>query len=124
VVGLDADAVFLDYARQYANSRGFLNIEFVLGGVFGTGLPAGTFDLVHTRFVASTIGSTEKLLEECTRLTRPGGCVAFQEADLSTLNCYPSHAAWERLKNAFTEVFPHIAGKPSSAHDEQCAGSA
>jgi ubiquinone/menaquinone biosynthesis C-methylase UbiE len=117
VVGLDADAVFLDHARQHANSRGFVNVEFLPGDVFRTGLPAGTFDLVHTRFVASTIGNAERLLEECARLTRPGGCVAFQDADLSTLNCYPSHPAWERLKRAFTGVFPNIAGKPWSAHD-------
>jgi hypothetical protein len=73
--------------------------------------------LVHTRFVASTIGDAERLLEECVRLTRPGGCVAFQEGDMSTLNCYPSNHAWERLKGAFAEVFPHIAGKPWSPHD-------
>src|ERR1051326_1228095 len=40
VVGFDADAVFLDHARQYANSRGFLNVEFMRGDVFRTGLPA------------------------------------------------------------------------------------
>ena len=117
VVGLDADAVFLDHARQHANSRGFVNVEFVAGDVFRTGLPAGTFDLVHTRFVASSIGNAERLLEECARLTRPGGCVALQEGDMSTLNCYPSNHAWERLKGAFTVVFPHIAGKPWSPHD-------
>ena len=60
VVGLDADAVFLDHARQHVNSRGFTNVEFVPGDVFRIG--------------------------------------------------------WERLKGAFTEVFPHIAGKPWSPH--------
>jgi len=94
-----------------------VNVEFVPGDVFRTGLPAGTFDLVHTRFVASTIGDAERLLEECVRLARPGGCVTFQEGDMSTLNCYPSNHAWERLKGALTEVFPHIAGKPWSPHD-------
>jgi len=117
VVGLDADAVFLDHARQHADSSNLVNVEFVTGDVFRTGLPAGTFDLVHTRFVASTIGNAERLLHECVPLTRPGGFVAFQEADISTLNCYPSNHAWERLKGALTEVFPHIAGKPWSPHD-------
>jgi ubiquinone/menaquinone biosynthesis C-methylase UbiE len=116
VVGLDSDAVFLEHAREYSNSRGFANIEFVTGDVFHTERPAGTFDLVHTRFVASTVGNAERLLDECMRLTRPSGCVAFQEADMSSLNCYPSHPAWERLKRTFSEVFPHIAGKPSSVH--------
>src|SRR5262245_8335079 len=50
VVGLDADPVFLDHARQDANSHGFANIEFVLGDVYNSALPAGSFDFVHTRF--------------------------------------------------------------------------
>jgi len=117
VVGLDADPVFLDHARHHANSRGFANIEFVLGDVYSSGLPAGSFDFVHTRFVASTVGGPERLLQESVRLTRPGGTVAFQEADMFTLNCYPAHPAWDRLKRAFAEVFPYISGNPWSAHD-------
>src|SRR5215472_13266260 len=37
VVGLDADAVFLEHARREAASRGFANIEFAAGDVFRTG---------------------------------------------------------------------------------------
>ena len=117
VVGLDADPVFLDHARQHANSQGFANIEFVLGDVYNPGLRAGSFDLVHTRFVASTAGNPERLLQESIQLTRPGGNVAFQEADMLTLNCYPAHPAWERLKSAFAEVFPYISGNAWSAYD-------
>ena len=117
VVGLDADAVFLDHARQHTNSRGLTNIEFVTSDVYGSGLPAGSFDLVHTRFVASTVGNPERLLQESVQLMRPGGIVAFQEADMFTLNCYPAHPAWERLKRAFAGVFPHISGNPRPAHD-------
>jgi ubiquinone/menaquinone biosynthesis C-methylase UbiE len=116
VVGLDRDAVFLDHARQHANARGFANVDFVTGDVFHTGLPAGTFDLVHTRFVVSHVGNVEGLLEEFARLTRPGGCVAIQEADFSTLKCYPSHPAWERLKRAFEELYPMSVGNPQFAH--------
>src|SRR5262249_28691730 len=97
--------------------QGFANIEFVLGDVYNSGLRAGSFDLVHTRFVASTAGNPERLLQESIQLTRPGGNVAFQEADMLTLNCYPAHPAWERLKSAFTEVFPYISGNAWSAYD-------
>ena len=34
-----------------------------------------------------------------------------------TLNCYPAHPAWERLKRAFARVFPYIGGNQWSAHD-------
>jgi ubiquinone/menaquinone biosynthesis C-methylase UbiE len=116
VVGLDSDAIVLDYARRHADSHGFVNVEFVVGDVFHTELPAGSFDLVHTRFVLSNVGNAEGLLAECARLTRPGGCVAFQEADISTLNCYPPHPAWERLKRALAELLPQSAGNPQFAH--------
>jgi SAM-dependent methyltransferase len=116
VVGLDADAVVLDYARQDASSRGVGNVDFVTGDIFRTGLPAGSFDLVSTRFVLSNVGNAEGFLEECARLTRPGGCAAFQEADISTLHCYPSHPAWERLKRALVDILPKAAGDPQFAH--------
>jgi ubiquinone/menaquinone biosynthesis C-methylase UbiE len=117
VVGLDADDIFLGHARQHAQALGFGNVEFVAGDVFHTGLPAASFDFVHTRFVACTVGHAEELLAECARLTRPGGCVAFQESHMATLNCYPAHPAWERLQRAFAKVFPYIAGDAWSGHD-------
>ena len=110
VVGLDADDVFLDHARAHAQERGITNIEFVSGDVYRSALPAASFDLVHTRFVASTAGQPDSLLEEAIRLTCPGGIVAFQEPESSTLNCYPAHPAWERLKQALANIFPHVGG--------------
>jgi SAM-dependent methyltransferase len=101
VVGLDMNAEFLAHARRNAAE----NVEFRLGNAYSSGLPAGTFDLVHMRFVASTAGSPERLLKEATRLARPGGIVALQEPDGSTLNCYPPHPAWDRLKSALLGAF-------------------
>ena len=103
VVGLDADPVFLDYAR--ARARGRMNIEFVAGDAYRTGLARGSFDLVHVRFVASTAGEPAALLKEMIGLTRAGGTVALQEPDVSTLNCYPPHPAWDRLRDAIAQAF-------------------
>ena len=102
VVGVDADPVFLDHARTEAHGR---RVEFVLGNAYDTGLADGSFDLVHVRFVASTAGEPAALLQEAIRLTRPGGVVAFEEPDVSTLNCYPPHPAWERLRTAIEQAF-------------------
>jgi len=101
VIGLDMNAGFLAHARRQAPE----NVEFQLGDAYGSGLPGGSFDLVHMRFVASTAGNPERLLREATRLARPGGIVALQEPDGSTLNCYPPHPAWDRLKAAELAVF-------------------
>jgi ubiquinone/menaquinone biosynthesis C-methylase UbiE len=104
VIGLDMNEAFLAYARWHAPK----NVEFRLGDAYQSGLPAGTFDLVHMRFVASTAGNTEGLLREATRLVRPGGIVALQEPDGSTLNCYPPHPAWDRLKSALLAAFKGV----------------
>src|SRR5215211_3888867 len=57
VIGLDRDAGFLAHARKSAAA----NTEFRQGDAYGSDLPAGTFDLVHMRFVASTAGDPERL---------------------------------------------------------------
>jgi SAM-dependent methyltransferase len=104
VVGLDRDAQFLEAARAGAPS----NVEFRQGDAYGSDLPTEGFDLVHIRFVASTAGNPELLLKEAIRLVRPGGIVALQEPDGSTLNCYPPHPAWERLKTALLGAFSGV----------------
>ncbi len=111
VVGLDADSVFLDHARLNAPA----NVEFVLGNAYQSALPAGTFDLVHLRFVASTAGEPETLLREAIRLARPGGVVALQEPDMTTLNCYPPLPAWDKLKAALIGAFASVGSDISLA---------
>jgi SAM-dependent methyltransferase len=104
VVGLDMDQEFLTHAA----SRAPANVEFQHGDAYGSHLPPGGFDLVHMRFVASTAGSPERLLREAARLARPGGIVALQEPDGSTLHCYPPHPAWEQLKSALLGSFETV----------------
>jgi len=101
VIGLDADPVFIEHARRRAPA----NVEFTVGNAYQSNLPNGSFDLVHLRFVASTAGRPEALLREAIRLTGRGGTVALQEPDMSTLNCYPPHPAWDRLKAALIGAF-------------------
>jgi ubiquinone/menaquinone biosynthesis C-methylase UbiE len=104
VVGLDMDEKHLAHARAHAPA----NVEFIRGDAFGSDLPAASFDLVHMRFVASTAGDPERLLREAMRLARPGGVIALQEPDGSTLNCDPPHPAWEQLKKALLGAFAGV----------------
>jgi SAM-dependent methyltransferase len=104
VVGLDMNSDFLEHAR--VDSPG--NVEFRHGDAYKTDLPPGSFDLVHMRFVASTAGAPARLLQEAIRLARPGGTIALQEPDGSSLNCYPPHPAWERLKAALLGAFSGV----------------
>lgn len=101
VLGIDMNQHFLELARETAPA----NVGFTLDDVYATDIPTASFDLVHMRFVASTAGEPERLLAEARRITRPGGIVAMQEPDGSTLNCYPPHPSWTRLKSAFLQSF-------------------
>ena len=107
VIGLDRDPGFLEHARKSAAA----NTEFREGDAYGSDLPAGAFDLVHMRFVASTAGDPERLLKEAVRLARPGGIVALQELDASTLRCYPPHPAWDQLKDALIGAFNGVGAE-------------
>lgn len=104
VIGLDMNPEFLEHARKGAPA----NVEFRHGDAYKTDLPPGSFDLVHMRFVASTAGAPERLLQEAIRLARPGGRVALQEPDGASLNCYPEHPAWDRLKAALLGAFSGV----------------
>lgn len=110
VIGLDSDAVFLEHARARARNRGLHNAEFMLGDAYRTGLPRGSFDFVHTRFVASTAGKPQELIAEAVALARPGGMVALQEPDIGTLKCYPPHPAWDQLTRLCEQVFELAGG--------------
>jgi len=110
VIGLDTDPGALAAARQWATMLGFEGIEFIEGNAYSTGLPRRSFDLVHVRFVMSTSGEMDALLDEVLALTRPGGVVAAQEPDIEALRCHPPHPAWSRLHEALGAAFSAIGG--------------
>jgi SAM-dependent methyltransferase len=106
VVGLDADPAHVAAARQYAFSHGFANVEVLAGDARHTGLPAESFDLVHTRTLLVTIPEPAEVVAEMARLARPGGLVASQEADAEFSICYPPLPEWDRLWSLFHASFP------------------
>ena len=83
-------------------------MDLVEADAYRTGLPRDAFDLVHVRYLAGTAGRWDDLLREAIGLVRPGGVVAFEEPDTDTLNCHPSHPAWERLKIAVQTAFASV----------------
>jgi ubiquinone/menaquinone biosynthesis C-methylase UbiE len=67
VMGLDADPVMIECARQAAIERR-LNIELALGDASSTGLPRSSFDLVHARLVLGNILAREEVVKEMVAL--------------------------------------------------------
>jgi ubiquinone/menaquinone biosynthesis C-methylase UbiE len=108
LVGVDADPVMLEEARSWADARRLGQVELIAADAYRTGLPPDIFEFVHVRYLAGTAGKPGDLLAEAVRLARPGGIVAFQEPDTDTLECHPSHPAWDRLKTALQEGFARV----------------
>ena len=106
VVGLDADPAHVAAARQFAFGQGLANVGVLAGDARHTGLPAESFDLVHTRTLLVTIPEPAEVVVEMARLARRGGLVASQEADAEFSVCYPQLPEWDRLLALFHASFP------------------
>jgi SAM-dependent methyltransferase len=106
VVGLDADPAHVALAREYASKHGLANVELGRADARHTGLPSGSFDLVHARTLLVTIPEPAQVIAEMARLARPGGWVASQEPDAAEhAMCYPPLPAWDRLRELFRASF-------------------
>jgi ubiquinone/menaquinone biosynthesis C-methylase UbiE len=105
VMGLDADPGHVAAAVARYTRSGPAGVRVIRGDARHTGLPAGSFDLVHARTLLVTIPEPAEVLAEMVRLARPGGWVASQEPDVEHALCYPPLPAWDRLWEIFRAAF-------------------
>jgi len=112
VVGLDVDEFSIAAAREWAKALGLTNVSFETGGIFDNTLAAESFDMVHVRYVITTIGSHEEVVQAALRLVKPGGVLALQEADADGIHVYPPCAAFDRLKAVLISLFAEIGADP------------
>jgi ubiquinone/menaquinone biosynthesis C-methylase UbiE len=112
VVGLDADPAHAAMAAGFAAARGLSGVETITADARATGLPAGTFDLVHPRTLLVNLPDPASVAAEMMRLARPGGWVASMEPDTEHALCYPPHPAFDRLCEIFTVVFRRNGADP------------
>ena len=112
VVGLDADPAHTAMAAEFAARRGLSGVEIVTADAGRTGLPAASFDLVHTRTLLVNLPEPATVAAEMVRLAKPGGWVASMEPDTECGRCYPPHPAFDRLCEIFTVVFRRNGADP------------
>lgn len=110
VIGLDPDPVSLAAARAWAADQELRRVLLVQGDAFAPPVRDEAFDLVHARYVMTTIGRHREVLEAALRLVRPGGWLAVEEADAAGLACYPEHPAWDRLRTILLTAFARAGG--------------
>ena len=112
VVGVDVDEFSLAAARSWADGLGLRGVTFRAGNIFDNDLVAESFDLVHLRYVITTIGKHADVVRSALCLVKPGGALALQEADADGIEAYPKCPAFDRLKDVLLSVFVKIGADP------------
>jgi ubiquinone/menaquinone biosynthesis C-methylase UbiE len=101
VVGVERSEEAVALAHEFAVERGLRNVQVLHGDARSAGLPNGSFDLVTARLVLVTVPTPEEIVSEAIALARPGGSVAFHEADWAAMICDPPSESWTRLIHLF-----------------------
>lgn len=114
VIGVDVNPDILETAKTRADVEGYKNIEFIAGDIRTLALP-DDFDAVAGRLVLMYMADPAEALRYLITLVKPGGIVAFQEAEFSPYNSaiHPSTPLINNLVKWGQTVF-----KESGAHTE------
>jgi ubiquinone/menaquinone biosynthesis C-methylase UbiE len=112
VVGVDADPAHVAMARDLVNRLALPDVEIITADARHTGLPSGSFDLVHARTLLINLPDPAQVVAEMVRLARPGGWIAGLEPDTEFAICYPPHPAVDRLGEIFSLAFSRRGADP------------
>src|SRR5205807_5280187 len=85
VVGIDISQTTIEYARAQAKVQLLDNVSFkVMDATRPLAFPDNSFDFINARFIFAFMPTSAwpKLLQECIRLTRPGGTIRLTEFDV------------------------------------------
>jgi ubiquinone/menaquinone biosynthesis C-methylase UbiE len=108
VTGVDISRQMIDYARAQAKMRDFPHARFEVMDILHPFTFADhSFDLVNARTLMAVIPSQSwaTVLQECRRVTRPGGIIRLTECEMP-LSASPNHM---RLNDLISQA-THAAG--------------
>ena len=101
VVGVERSPDAVELARKMIAERRLKRVEVICGDAQSVDLPRGGFDLATARLVLVNVPEPRQIVAQAVALVRPGGWVAFHEADWAAHVCDPPSDAW----TAFVELF-------------------
>jgi ubiquinone/menaquinone biosynthesis C-methylase UbiE len=97
VVAVDISPDQLAVARAtWESCEGLQPVEFLEASAYDTGLPAESFDMVHTRLLLCHLNRPEDAIAEFYRLLKPGGVFVCHDLYLSGMLSVPPTRAWTR----------------------------
>ena len=101
ITGIDISPTMITYATEQARQHGLTNIEFKIMDALQERLsfPDDQFDLINLRNAVGFIprDSWRPILQECYRVTRPGGILRLTEGDTMGLTNSPAYERHHRI---------------------------
>jgi len=133
VIGVDISPVMIEYAQAQAKVRGLDNTLFRTMDILNPlDFPRNAFDLVNACFLSGFIfpAMWPSLLQECLRITHPGGTIRLMESDEWGITSSPAFEkmmslciqAFQLSKRTFLPEGRHIGITPMLAHMLREAG--
>jgi SAM-dependent methyltransferase len=101
VIGVERSPDAVELAREMVAAQDLGNVQVRELDARATGLPRASFDVVTSRLVLVNIPEPEQVVAEAVALAKPGGFVAFHEADWIAHVCDPPSDAWSAIVDLF-----------------------
>ena len=112
VEGIDTSRTLIEYARARARSQNLTNARFtIMNALQPLEFPDNAFDIVNARMLFAVVPPDKwpALLQECLRITRPGGTIRLTEWELPLTNS----PAYEKIGRLFAMAM-HRVGRSFS----------
>ncbi len=114
VIGLDSDAGIVEQARALPAAKSRSNLFFEVGDVYELPFDNGRFDVIHAHQVLQHLSDPIAALMEMRRVCRPGGTVAFRDADYGAMFWYPASEALAEWQALYRAVAASAGGEPDA----------
>ena len=114
-VGIDISHLMMEYANNLTTTQGLATLQFrVMDATGPLDFPDHTFDLINGRLLTGVLSTQQwpSLLQECMRITRPGGILRFTEAEYGFTNS----PAFDLLQGKMGSLALYRAGHSFSPH--------
>lgn len=97
VVAVDASAIQIETAANYAAQKGLTNIAFHTADAYDTGLARESFDLVFSRFLMCHVPEPTRAMREMRSLLKLGGVLVCEDYDQRSVTSEPPSRCYRRL---------------------------
>lgn len=110
VVGSDIDDRMLAGAQSFVEAEALDNVTLLKDDLFSSRLPAGSFDLVHSRFQIAPLGRADEQMSVYRRLVKPNGWLVLEDPDMASWRVNPDAPATRRLVELIGDGFRAAGG--------------